>query len=212
MKTFKLHLIRHGITQGNLDGLYIGSQTDLPLCEQGKAHLRNLKQQFVYPQPDLVFTSPLARATQSASILFDDTCKQVMIEQLTEANFGVFEGKKMSELVNDPNFARWMDPAAGYTPPGAEPTAEFHKRCAHTLKKLFEFMIKSNITEAACVTHGGVIMSMLTQGAVPQRRPEDWMADAGCGYTLQTDAAMWMRDAPAEAVEIVPAGYLDGQQ
>ena len=29
MKTFKLHLIRHGITAGNLQGLYIGSGTDL---------------------------------------------------------------------------------------------------------------------------------------------------------------------------------------
>ena len=25
MKTFKLHLIRHGLTSGNLQGLYIGS-------------------------------------------------------------------------------------------------------------------------------------------------------------------------------------------
>ena len=25
MKTFKLHLIRHGMTAGNLQGLYIGS-------------------------------------------------------------------------------------------------------------------------------------------------------------------------------------------
>ena len=32
MKTFKLHLIRHGMTAGNLQGLYIGSGTDLPLC------------------------------------------------------------------------------------------------------------------------------------------------------------------------------------
>ena len=30
MKTFKLHLIRHGMTAGNLQGLYIGSGTDLP--------------------------------------------------------------------------------------------------------------------------------------------------------------------------------------
>ena len=32
MKTFKLHLIRHGLTAGNLQGLYIGSGTDIPLC------------------------------------------------------------------------------------------------------------------------------------------------------------------------------------
>ena len=27
MKTFKLHLIRHGVTAGNLQGLYIGRGT-----------------------------------------------------------------------------------------------------------------------------------------------------------------------------------------
>ena len=32
-------------------------------------------------------------------------------------------------------------------------------------------MIRMDVTEAACVTHGGVIMSMLSQRAVPTRRP-----------------------------------------
>ena len=31
MKYYKLHLIRHGLTEGNLQGLYIGSGSDLPL-------------------------------------------------------------------------------------------------------------------------------------------------------------------------------------
>ncbi len=30
MKYYKLHLIRHGLTAGNLQGLYIGSGSDLP--------------------------------------------------------------------------------------------------------------------------------------------------------------------------------------
>ena len=42
MKTFKLHLIRHGLTSGNLQGLYIGSGTDIPLCDEeiGRASCR----------------------------------------------------------------------------------------------------------------------------------------------------------------------------
>ena len=41
MKTFKLHLIRHGMTAGNLQGLYIGSGTDIPLCDAvSYTHLR----------------------------------------------------------------------------------------------------------------------------------------------------------------------------
>ena len=36
----------------------------------------------------------------------------------------------------------------------------FHARCADSLLKLFEYMIRMDVTEAACVTHGGVIMSL----------------------------------------------------
>ena len=66
-----------------------------------------------------------------------------------------------------------------------------------------------DVTEASCVTHGGVIVSMLSQRALPSRRPEQWMADPGCGYTLQTDVQLWMRDGLAEAGEILPLGYAD---
>lgn len=60
MKYYKLHLIRHGLTQGNLDGRYIGSGTDLPLCAEGRAQLEELKAKFQYPDVPLVFCSPTA--------------------------------------------------------------------------------------------------------------------------------------------------------
>ena len=69
MKYYKLHLIRHGLTEGNLKGLYIGSGSDLPLCAEGRAQLKTLKKDFGYPQVPLVFTSPMLRATQTAEIL-----------------------------------------------------------------------------------------------------------------------------------------------
>ena len=209
MKTFKLHLIRHGLTRGNLEGLYVGGGTDLPLCDEGRHDLEVFKSRFVYPAPDTVFTSPLARAVETADILFPAASHRLVVPQLREANFGVFEGRKMEDLVKDPEFARWMDPTSGFVPEGAEPTMEFHARCAETLHKLLEYMIRSEVTEAACVTHGGVIMSMLAQSALPRRPAEQWMADPGCGYTVQTDVAMWMRDKLVEAVAIQPAGYMD---
>ena len=209
MKTFKLHLIRHGLTRGNLEGLYVGGGTDLPLCDEGRHDLEVFKSRFVYPAPDTVFTSPLARAVETADLLFPAASHRLVVPQLREANFGVFEGRKMEELVKDPEFARWMDPTSGFVPKGAEPTKEFHARCADTLHKLLEYMIRSEVTEAACVTHGGVIMSMLAQSALPRRPAEQWMADPGCGYTVQTDVAMWMRDKLVEAVAIQPAGYMD---
>ena len=209
MKTFKLHLIRHGLTEGNLQGLYIGSGTDLPLCDEGRAQLAELKERFQYPQVDTVFSSPMKRAVETANILFPGAAHAFSVQDLREAHFGVFEGRPIRELVKDPDFTKWITPGSGFTPEGAEPTADFHRRCSQSLLKLFEYMIRMDVTEAACVTHGGVIVSMLSQRALPSRRPEQWMADPGCGYTLQTDVQLWMRDGLAEAVEILPLGYAD---
>ena len=105
-----------------------------------------------------------------------------------------------------------MDPAQHYTPEGGEPAAEFHKRCSDVLMGMFEFMMKSNISEAACVTHGGVIMSMLAQRGMPRRAPELWMADSGCGYLLQCSPELWMRDGIVEVSDIIPFGYLDEEE
>ena len=79
MKTFKLHLIRHGITAGNLQGLYIGSGTDIPLCDEGRAQLADLKERFEYPQVDTVFSSPLMRAVETANILFPNATHQFSV-------------------------------------------------------------------------------------------------------------------------------------
>ena len=101
MKYYKLHLIRHGLTAGNLEGRYIGSGTDLPLCDEGRAQLTALKQRLPYPDVPLVFVSPLLRARQSADLLFPGV-RQLELEDLREMGFGKFENRKVEELVHDP--------------------------------------------------------------------------------------------------------------
>ena len=211
MKYYKLHLIRHGLTAGNLQGLYIGSGSDLPLCDEGRAQLKTLKKDFDYPVVPLVFTSPMKRATETAEILFPGV-RQIELDDLREMAFGKFEGHAVRELVKDPEFAQWMDPTSRTVPAGAEDRQMFFNRTSSMLMKMFEYMLRTHTEEAACVTHGGVIMSMLSQRAVPTRRPEQWMADPGCGYTVQTDVQLWMRDKLVEAIDIVPFGYADTLQ
>lgn len=211
VKYYKLHLIRHGLTQGNLEGRYIGSGTDLPLCEEGRAELRQLKAQFDYPQVPLVFVSPMLRAQQTAEELFPGV-KTIVLQDLREMAFGVFENRLMTDLVKDPAFAAWMDPTSHAVPEGAEDRVAFYNRTGGMLMKLFEYMLRTHTEEAACVTHGGVLMSMLAQHALPQRKPEEWMADPGCGYSVRLDAEMWMRDHLAEAYDVVPHGYLDVEE
>ena len=50
MKTYKIHLIRHGATDANILGKYIGSRTDTPLSPEGLTELQMLKQSIEYPE------------------------------------------------------------------------------------------------------------------------------------------------------------------
>lgn len=91
MKTYKLHLIRHGLTKGNLDGLYIG-HTDMPLCSQGIEQIKKMKKDYTYPAADYVFSSPLKRCVSTAKLIYPNI-KPIIIEDLIEYDFGQFEGR-----------------------------------------------------------------------------------------------------------------------
>lgn len=208
MKTYKLHLVRHGLTQGNLDGTYVGGGLDIPLCDDGARQLAEMRRRYAYPQVDLLFCSPMQRALQSAGILFPNAARMV-VEELRENVFGEFEGRRVADLAEDARFAQWLNPASGFVPEGGESGQHFAQRCAEALIGMFEHQMRHGITEAACLTHGGVIMSMLSQMALPRKPYAEWMADNGAGFTVQTGTAMLTRDRLVEAVDIVPKGYLE---
>ena len=69
MRGYRICLIRHGMTEANEKGIYIGS-TDLPLSEKGANELLLKKDSMDYPYVDRVYTSPLRRCTGTADILF----------------------------------------------------------------------------------------------------------------------------------------------
>lgn len=208
MKTYTLHLVRHGLTQGNIDGVYVGGGLDLPLCAQGEEDLRRMARQYTYPAVNTVFSSPMLRARQSAEILFPLAQDKIVVEDLRENVFGEFEGKRVAELMGDERFAQWLNPNSGFVPQGGESGQQFGARVARALGNIWQHMMAEGITEAACVSHGGVMMSVLSQKAVPRKPANEWMADNGAGFTVRTSAALLMRDDIMEAVDIVPTGYL----
>ena len=210
MKTYQLHLIRHGLTQGNLDGTFVGGGLDIPLCKQGEEDLHRLAARHPYPNVPLVFSSPMQRAIQSANLLYPEVKDKVLIEELRENRFGEFEGKTMAQLQNNANFAAWLDPKSGYVPVGGESGETFAARTAGALLAMMQYLAEHGIRQAACVTHGGVIMSMLAQKGLPQKPAHQWMSDNGCGFTVRADAGMLMRDGMVEVVSVLPQGYLDG--
>ena len=94
-------LVRHGKTAGNLEGRYIGSRTDEPLCEEGIHALEEKVCEGTYPPVDLVYASPMIRCRQTAQILwpkFTDSSQIQYVQNLQECDFGAFENKNYHEL------------------------------------------------------------------------------------------------------------------
>ncbi len=204
MKTFKIHLIRHGITQGNLDGKYIGA-TDLPLCEEGIAQLGRLADEFEYPRVQKVYTSPLRRAVETAELIYPDNFIQ-KVDSLREYNFGQFENRSMEELQGDPAFTAWMDSGMTGAPEGGESREQFEQRLILGFNEVILDMMREGITSAALVSHGGVLMYLLSKFGLPQRRALDWQIEAGKGYTVLTYAQLWARDQYVEVYDPLPYG------
>ncbi len=202
MVTYKLHLIRHGITQGNLEGKYIG-RTDLDLCDEGKAELLELLKTKEYPDVQKVYASPMKRCVQTAQILFEDRYIQV-VDGLKEYDFGDFEGKTLLELKDDPDFIKWMASEIQTAPPNGEEKESFDLRLVEAVDFIIKDMMANGITSAAVVAHGGVFMNILSSLCMPKRKPALWTVGNGRGYTIATSAQMWSRDKILEVYDSLP--------
>lgn len=215
MKTHRIHLIRHGMTNENLEGKYIG-HTDVPLSEAGREQLKNMKQEYIYPTADVVFSSPLSRCTETAEILYPDVYTAT-IDELIEYNFGEFEGRTADELhEKEELFDSWLRGDADVEPPFGESNADFAKRVCTAFAAIVEGIMKAGTDDTVIITHGGVIMTIMAAFALPEASMHEWLTPNGCGYTLRLTPTIWMAGQKLEAIEEIPVperkqtNYYDG--
>lgn len=107
MKSYQIHLIRHGMTEANQKGQYIGS-TDIPLSQEGISQLQELSQNYRYPGAAVFYTSPLKRCVQTCNILYPEITP-IAVPGLAECDFGQWEGKTAKELEKDERFHAWLE-------------------------------------------------------------------------------------------------------
>lgn len=118
----RLLLARHGQSVWHHDNRYV-SRTDIGLTQTGYEQARALASRVSDEGVDLVLSSPLSRALETAKPAAEALGVQLRTdERLRELDFGLWEAKTFSEIqVDDPErAARFLDDASfGF--PGGEP-------------------------------------------------------------------------------------------
>ena len=201
MRDYIIHLIRHGETEGNKEGKYIGV-TDLPLSKKSAEALENLEEEGIYPSVARVYSSPLSRSLDSARIIYPEK-PLIAAENLMEYNFGDFEGKTDSELEENEIYRDWRAGRIKSTPNG-ENRDDFKQRIYSALVQIVRDMSDNDVREAAIVTHGGVIMTLLALCGLPQKSALEWVCEAGKGYTIRVNPTIFSRSGYVEVIGTIP--------
>lgn len=158
-----LYLIRHGETGGNFEGRFQGI-TDNPLNESGIRQAQMLGEAFSLTKIDLLYTSPLIRARQTAEIIAQmhglEKLKPIVEPGLTELDGGLLEGRKFSDLAQEyPEVIEAMhtQPSQLCCPQG-ESMKQVSDRIVETIDRLVEHNRGKVI---AAVSHGIIISSYI---------------------------------------------------
>ncbi len=204
MKSYKIYLIRHGMTEANKQGMYLG-RLDSPLSPSGLSHLLELKTAFDYPAVSpyaRLFAAPLTRCKQTLSVLYPQrTITEVA--DLNECSLGRWEGKTVAQLKSEPGFAEWVSGQNGAIPDG-EDAETFQTRVSAAFEQLVTDLMKSGSTEAVVCAPGGVIMLIMSKYAFPRGSMAEWATDSGCGFEVRVTPELWMREPVMEAVSLIP--------
>ena len=137
-----LLLVRHGETEANRQGRYLG-RADVELNARGRAQAATLAE--VLPRPDVVISSPLRRARQTAEAL---ATSFRVDERWIERDYGAFDQQPIGDQTAA-MLERWSDDAAG-APPGVETLSALSARVREACDGLSELAASSVVI---VVTH-----------------------------------------------------------
>lgn len=202
MKSYNIHFIRHGDIAETKSGAYIGV-TDVSLSEKGREELIKLDENCRYPYAPVLFSSPLKRCLETCEIIYPDA-KPIIVDELSEINFGLWEGKTADELKDNEDFNKWLSGDNSVKPPEGESSADFTRRVCLMFQKIVDGLVSTGNTEAVIVTHGGVIMTLMAVYGLPQAKPFEWACDSGCGYSIRVTPMLWQRDKVSEVYRTLP--------
>jgi uncharacterized phosphatase len=142
-------LIRHGETDWNTEGRLQGNE-DIELNDKGRAQAHEIAEYLKKEQWDMIISSPLKRAYETAIIISKaiDIKEIIIIEEFKERDYGAASG-----LLPEERRSRYPDII-----PGQEEFEHLRQRAMNGLNKVIE---KYNGKKIIIISHGGLINSIL---------------------------------------------------
>ncbi len=161
-------LLRHGETEDR-DGFY--GSTDSRLTPEGVGQmLAQLRGQSI----DALIASPRQRCAQVAQHWSQRIgCPYYVYDDLREYHFGDWEARRIADLWEtepDALALLWQNPHQ-FTPPNAEPFADFLARVATAREQLMRW--QAQYEHLWVVTHAGVIRALRVLSG--QNTAQDWL-------------------------------------
>lgn len=150
----QITLIRHAITDWNVTGQFQG-HTDTPLSDEGRAQAQALAKHLKTAKVDLIYSSPLSRALETARAVFPNQDIRVD-DRIKELNFGDFESYTQLDNEKHEQWAWWFaDPFKRATPNGESYEALRLRAVA------WMYSLPDNV-HAVAFTHSGTIQMLLS--------------------------------------------------
>jgi broad specificity phosphatase PhoE len=151
-------LVRHGETDWNRSGQIMGTRP-VPLNQNGIVQAARLALQLTALPAPLLYSSPIARARQTADILASTLHVPVIEEAgLSEIGVGEWEGRYWNEFDGDPariNYYRLSEEARA---PGGETLGQVQRRAVASVQQMVR---GADAKPAVLVTHADVVRTIV---------------------------------------------------
>jgi broad specificity phosphatase PhoE len=152
----RLLLARHGETEGNNKGVFLGL-IDESLNQNGIIQAEKVALRLKNVGIDIIFSSDLKRAKETTEIINKYHHLNIDLKkELRERNFGIFQGKSKEKLFDI--VRRSKIEFHKYKPKNGESCLEVQERIVNFFKKIIENYSDKTVL---IVTHGAVIMELL---------------------------------------------------
>jgi len=165
-KPVNFYFLRHGQSEGNAEKILQG-RGDYVLSELGRSQSirrgRSLKTLIASREDVLLFSSPLARAKETALLIAGETGlgEPAILEDLTEMELGIWTGKPWEQAKTETSLWQSFKLRSWDAIPRAESSADLYNRAMRVWALLRDTALEKDAGTVISVTHGGLIQWLL---------------------------------------------------